>query len=150
MRDAKHDTKKVDSGLYCLVLRLARPARIAVGRLGRKRFPAGYYVYVGSARKGLSKRIARHLRAKKNLQWHIDYLRRRAEIIGVKTYPTGDECALNRRVASLRGAEAVVPRFGSSDCRCRAHLHHFAQMPALPPPARPEILTCLTERRDKQ
>ena len=150
MRDAKHDTKKMDSGLYCLVLRLARPARIAVGRLGRKRFPAGYYVYVGSARKGLSKRIARHLRAKKSLQWHIDYLRRRAEIIGVKTYPVGDECALNRRVASLRGAEAVVPRFGSSDCRCRAHLHHFAQMPALPRRQGRKSSHAHTERHDEQ
>ncbi|RKY27012.1 MAG: hypothetical protein DRP79_03955 [Planctomycetota bacterium] len=126
-----YNTQKPRGGLYCLVLKLARPAKITVGRLGCKFFPAGYYVYVGSARRGLAGRIARHLRLRKKLHWHIDYLRRKASVIDVRTYEPGDECALNRRVASLPGASVVAPGFGSSDCRCRAHLHHFEQIPAM-------------------
>ena len=38
------------------------------------------------------------------------------------------ECERNRRVLALPGAE-VVKGFGASDCRCVAHLAHFAERP---------------------
>jgi len=59
-----------------LILRLPCPATVNVGRLGRVRFPAGWYAYVGSAYGpgGLAARISRHLRPSKPSHWHLDYL----------------------------------------------------------------------------
>ncbi len=36
-------------GTYVLVMRLGRLRRVRVGRLGVQEFPAGLYLYVGSA-----------------------------------------------------------------------------------------------------
>ena len=70
----------MDSGFYQLVVRLGRRRTIVVGRLGRFEFPAGYYVYTGSAKRGLESRIARHLRRRKRMRWHIDYLLQYADV----------------------------------------------------------------------
>jgi len=43
-------------------------------RPGQIPFPAGWYVYTGSARNGLAQRVGRHLRHNKRKHWHIDYL----------------------------------------------------------------------------
>ena len=51
-----------DGGLYLLLLRLARARRLEAGASGPRDFPGGWYAYVGSARRGLGKRIERHLR----------------------------------------------------------------------------------------
>ena len=59
-------------GTYMLVLRLPKRRRLAVGRLGDFEFPAGYYLYAGSAQGGLRGRVLRHLRADKKRHWHID------------------------------------------------------------------------------
>ena len=59
---------------YQLAIRIGRPIRIRVGRLGEFEFPAGRYVYTGSARRGLEARVRRHLSRAKRLHWHIDYL----------------------------------------------------------------------------
>lgn len=61
-------------GRYQLLIGLKQPARIRVGALGVCQFPAGWYVYTGSARGGLAQRISRHLRADRRLHWHVDYL----------------------------------------------------------------------------
>ena len=63
-----------NSGTYQLVIHLEADRIITVGKLGRFHFPAGYYIYSGSAQKNLTHRISRHLRKKKPLRWHIDYL----------------------------------------------------------------------------
>ena len=49
-------------GTYALVLQLERQEEIAIGKLGTFTFPAGYYLYVGSALGpgGLEARLARH------------------------------------------------------------------------------------------
>ena len=122
-----------DRGTYALIIALATPTAIEVGRLGRFAFPAGYYVYVGSAQGGLRARVRRHLRGEKRLRWHIDYLLAHAEVVEV-WYAHGAErveCQWNRAVQRLPRAQAVAPRFGSSDCRCSAHLTHFPAMPSL-------------------
>ncbi len=105
---------------YQLAVLLARPARIAVGRLGEFAFPAGRYIYTGSARRGLDARVRRHLSRAKRLRWHIDYLLAApgASIVDV-TLSGESECALNQRT---RGA-IVVPGFGASDCRCGCGSH---------------------------
>jgi len=114
--------------IYQILLRLDRPARIRIGRLGRFGFPAGFYIYTGSGGRSPGKRIARHLRRRKSLRWHVDYLRRRAAVVGVWR-GTGDECRRSRWTARLPGATIPAPGFGSSDCRCPSHLVHFAALP---------------------
>ncbi|MCX7825934.1 MAG: GIY-YIG nuclease family protein [Verrucomicrobiae bacterium] len=111
-------------GVYQLCLRLPRPARIRIGRLGAFTFPAGVYVYTGSALGGLEQRLARHQRRRKKLHWHIDYLLRHARIIAIADRPTRRrlECAWNAQTLRLPGARVVAAGFGSSDCDCAAHL----------------------------
>ncbi len=104
----------------------AKPVPIPLGALV---FPAGWYLYAGSAERGLSKRIARHKRLRKKMHWHIDYLRRKAEMI--ESFPIRssrrDECLLAGAVGEL--AEEAVDRFGSSDCPCASHLFRFGVDP---------------------
>lgn len=111
-------------GLYQLNLWLAHPVTIQVGRLGRFLFPAGRYIYTGSALNGLERRIARHRRRHKRLFWHIDYLLEYARIQDAVLYPTRErgECALNAHVLARPEARVVVRGFGASDCRCATHL----------------------------
>lgn len=118
-------------GAYHLILRMAKPATLRVGRLGRVAFHAGWYVYTGSAMSGLEPRLARHRRRRKKLHWHIDYLLRRANLVDVVAIPgkTKSECARNLRVLEMPGGKVVAPGFGSSDCRCAAHLIHFGARP---------------------
>jgi Uri superfamily endonuclease len=117
----------LDRGVYQLTITLARPARIRIGRLGVFVFPAGRYVYCGSAQRGLAARIARHRRKLKPLRWHVDYILAHpaARVTAVEVFRGAKEgeCALARR-ARREGGAVVVAGFGSSDCTngCRAHL----------------------------
>jgi sugar fermentation stimulation protein A len=113
-----------EPGAYQLHLCLSKPARVKVGRLGVFLFPAGRYVYTGSALGGLARRLARHQRREKTLHWHIDYLLRHARIERIDTLPTTErlECALNAAVLEQPQARVVVRGFGSGDCRCASHL----------------------------
>jgi Uri superfamily endonuclease len=118
-----------EKGTYILVLHLAQEKEIAIGRLGCFLFPAGFYLYVGSALGpgGLAARLARHRRLDKKMRWHIDYLRACTAWVGAY-YATGQErreCSWARALWSLPGASLPAPRFGASDCRCPAHLVHL-------------------------
>jgi len=126
-------SEKRTPGVYHLVLRLAKRTTLRVGRLGRFAFPAGYYVYTGSAMGGLETRLARHRLRRKKLRWHIDYLLRRAQLVDVVAIPSerSIECERNLRVLRMEGAEVTAPGFGSSDCRCPAHLVWFRSRPRL-------------------
>jgi len=129
---ARRDVRAaIDSGLYQLVVRLRETREIRVGRHGRFSFPAGFYVYTGSARRGLESRIARHVRRRKRMRWHIDYLLRHGRILAVRRYDSDQsECELSRRVGDLPGNKIIVPGFGSSDCECPTHLFYFRRNPA--------------------
>lgn len=126
-----------DSGAYCLVIRLDAESEAEIGHLGRFRLPKGYYVYCGSAMRGLEARIARHQRRTKRLHWHIDYFLAlpKARLIEVHLFPSACrvECQLNQLVQSFRGAGVPISGFGSSDCAsgCPAHLTCFAKNPRL-------------------
>jgi Uri superfamily endonuclease len=87
-------------------------------------FPAGRYVYTGSALNGLERRVARHYRRQKPLHWHIDCLLRHARIESVRRVPTQQrlECALNRELLAQPGVRVIAEGFGASDCSCRTHL----------------------------
>ncbi len=128
-----------DGGVYCLVLWLSRSSRIALPRLAESRFDRGWYVYTGSAKRNLLPRLARHLRRRKPLHWNIDYLRAMASVRQIWVWPwtPGGECRTNRQIA--RRSDATIPSrgFGSSDCRCVAHLVSFSSEPSPPEHAAP-------------
>ncbi len=108
---------------YQLLIEVVCPVRFTIGRLGKFAFPAGRYIYTGSARRNFEARIARHLRPEKTLRWHIDYLlaARNVRVVGVRRY-VEDECAINRATPG----SVPIPGFGASDCRagCGSHLKY--------------------------
>jgi Uri superfamily endonuclease len=116
--------KRENPGTYQLTLRVARAVRVRIGRLGEFSFPAGRYVYTGSARRNLEARIARHLRRDKAMHWHIDWLLSApgVEVVGVRRSRLA-ECVLNR----CAGGRVLVAGFGASDCRmgCGSHLRYL-------------------------
>lgn len=123
-------------GTYVLALWLKAPADISIGRLGVFRFPAGWYLYTGSAfgPGGLRARLARHQRrfaSGKRAHWHVDYLRERAVWGGAWCSSAARrlECTWAAALQRLPGARIVVPGFGASDCRCLSHLVHVLALP---------------------
>jgi len=115
-----------DTGLctYQLHIVVARPRILGIGRLGRFRFPAGHYLYTGSARRNLIARVRRHLSRDKKRRWHIDYLLSAHAVKVVDVTLSHDaECLLNQRASG----EIIVPGFGASDCRahCGSHLRYL-------------------------
>ncbi|MBC7259743.1 MAG: GIY-YIG nuclease family protein [Chloroflexi bacterium] len=123
----------MDRGVYLLVLHLPVARSLDVGALGRIAFPAGWYVYVGSAQGpgGLDARLRRHLAPSKRLHWHVDYLRAAADWAGAwgAPLPREWECEWARRLVLWPGAEIPALGFGASDCRCASHLVHFQARP---------------------
>jgi sugar fermentation stimulation protein A len=120
-------------GTYLLLICLDAAVRLDVGRLGSIAFPAGWYVYVGSALGGLGARLRRHVRRAKRHHWHVDAVRAAGTLTAIAIRPGRDrlECTTAATIAALPGGTRPVPRFGSSDCRCRSHLVHFAAEPRL-------------------
>jgi len=118
-----------DRGAYLVVLKLPESSRIPVGGLGTLVFKAGYYVYVGSAMRGLAARIARHRRRRKRMHWHIDYLRAAADVVDVLPIRASDrqECILADDLGALM--PRTSPGFGCGDCRCESHLFFSRENP---------------------
>ena len=106
---------------YQLEILLTRAAWIRVGALGRFRLAAGRYVYTGSARGCLRRRLHRHLAVDKRRRWHVDHLLASpyAHVVAVRVSPL-PECRWN---AATPGS-IPIPGFGAGDCRagCGAHL----------------------------
>ncbi len=116
------ERKNRDSGCYILILRLEEDSRIMTGGLGNVLFRKGYYLYAGSARIALTKRMERHARKRKNLFWHIDYLREKAsyyKALAIRT-ESDIECALAADLKRI--SDWSVPGFGCSDCSCASHI----------------------------
>lgn len=138
-----------EPGAYALHLRLEYAKTLQVGRLGQVPFPAGDYLYLGSARGpgGLRARLSRHLRLAKRPHWHIDALRAIAQVLGLVYLVSADltplpyECAWSQALAAWPGTHIPAPGFGASDCSsgCPAHLVAFPPG-ALSPSALPETL----------
>jgi Uri superfamily endonuclease len=138
----------MDKGTYALVMSLTNEVAIVVGRLVMKgetcagseiTFPPGYYVYFGSAHGGLSARVSRHLKREKRLHWHIDYLTRFADVVEIWYALEGSnwidrrgklECLWFQVARGMPQGQLHFPGFGSSDCRCTAHLMHFPSLPS--------------------
>ena len=102
---------------------------VNIGKIGRIGFKKGYYLYVGSAKTNLAKRIERHKRRKKRIFWHIDYLRDKTEFYAsipiLSSVPL--ECHIAARLKGI--ADWTIHRFGSSDCSCETHLFGMHEDP---------------------
>ncbi len=108
---------------------MRRPLVVRIGALGKRRFPAGWYVYTGSAKRHLAARVERHLSLEKRLRWHIDHLLAHPDVqVAAVATAARPECAWHQ---ALHG-EVVVPGLGASDCRagCGAHLVKVSRVPA--------------------
>jgi len=127
------DREALDSGSYMLILHLLEDITISVGSLGHVSLSHGFYIYVGSAKKNLTKRMERHLRKRKKFFWHIDYLRDHAE--ACTALPIRSHTSLEHEVAFALSkiADWSVPGFGASDCSCDTHLFAMHDNPAHSP-----------------
>ncbi len=119
-----------DSGVYMVVVKLENDKTIQTGKLEYSEYRSGYYVYAGSAKTNLSKRIKRHRNIKKKtFHWHIDYLTANAN--EVKTFgiytDNFSECDIAKALSDIGGKG--IPNFGSSDCSCPSHLYYFKKDP---------------------
>ena len=150
------DSEAHDSGVYIMVMHLDHELDLEIGSKGMMHFNAGYYMYVGSAKANLTKRIERHKRKRKKMHWHLDYFRGHCEMIAAvpirtsglpleswslthEPYPSmpsmpdpndvdvSVECALADAVGAI--AEWEVPKFGCSDCDCTSHLFGMTENP---------------------
>jgi Uri superfamily endonuclease len=135
--DASLVSQLSTSGVYTLILFVSKETTVTIGRLGKQKFPIGYYSYVGSALgKGanLKHRISRHLRKEKRRFWHIDYLLadQNVSVKAVVAAETNEkmECSLNGYLKKVSDAEVPVKGFGASDCRknCGSHLLYFPEL----------------------
>ena len=133
-----------DRGGYLLVLYNDKTFRKVIGALGEREFKKGYYVYVGSAMKGLENRIKRHLRTRKKLRWHLDYILP-GSMKTEKVYPIRREDRIEAPLAhALQDfCDGYVPGFGSSDTQMDSHLFYFSD----PPFRRREFLDLLLDFR---
>lgn len=121
-------------GTYALVLAAKSPRKLRIGKLGEVEMRRGFYVYVGSAfgPGGLAGRLAHHRRITSHPHWHIDYLRAACDLVEI--WLTADARRLEHQwakaLARATGAAIPVTGFGSSDCKCAAHLFWFARRPS--------------------
>ena len=123
-----------DRGSYLLILKLNRKMNLVFGRKeNRQAFPAGYYVYAGSAMKNLTQRLERHRRLRKNKFWHIDYLREVSEFIAALPVRSSEdlECRLAEWIRAV--ADWDISGFGASDCDCPGHLFGMKEDPLRSP-----------------
>lgn len=127
------EEKVHDRGCYIIILHLKKDTDITIGELGSISFKEGYYLYAGSAKKALTKRIERHQRLRKNLFWHIDYFREKASFYkGLPIRTSEDiECALADGLQNI--ADWSIPGFGCSDCTCKSHLFGMDKDPVKSP-----------------
>lgn len=109
--------------LYSVHLHLEEDLVVTIGKLGTFQFQKGMYIYVGSAKRAIASRLARHKKTEKKLRWHIDYLRPFCEITKIITYEnTIGECGLAEKLRKSLGGTLPIKGFGASDCSCSSHL----------------------------
>ena len=108
-------------GSYILLIHIDRDSNIKIGGLGNIFFSKNFYTYIGSGLNNLDSRLKRHLKKTKKNHWHIDYLLETGKIVDI-FYKKGiirEECKL---ADSFVDKLQIIPKFGSSDCKCKSHL----------------------------
>ncbi len=139
-----------DSGSYIVILHLSRDRRLTIGSLGSVLFRKGYYLYVGSAKKNLTQRTARHRARRKKLFWHVDYLREYADFVAA--LPVRASVDLECDIAKALGEISSwrIPGFGSSDCSCESHLFGTPEDPIHSPVFIKMLLHFRMDRLEKE
>ena len=121
-------------GSYVLILRVRHDVDLPVGRLGVVRFDEGFYAYVGSALGpgGLHARLRHHASRTPRPHWHVDHLRRAADLLEAWVCVSGRrlEHRLARLLPRAVGVRPHLARFGSSDCSCETHLFFSRRKPS--------------------
>ncbi len=116
---------------YILILKLNKNLSIEIGKLGNIYFKRGFYIYIGSSKRNIEKRVERHIKNKKKVHWHIDYLtlNKNFSIKEIYFIDNIKEC----KVAEFFIKENVmyIKNFGSSDCNCKSHLFYFENLKSL-------------------
>ena len=115
-------------GIYTLVVDASVDLVIRTDKMSFS-LPKGLYLYAGSAmgpsNRSLELRIARHLRKRKKLFWHIDYLlKMRGVAVREVVYSQSRkklECRLASQLETQLDGTPIVG-FGCSDCKCVSHL----------------------------
>jgi Uri superfamily endonuclease len=122
-------------GTYTLILTPNTGKPVKIGKHGLLQVRGGFYVYVGSALGpgGLKARIAHHKKISSRPRWHIDYLRTvtQLEEIWYSFDTVRREHQWADILAGAKGVTVPYPGFGSSDCKCKAHLYFFKSKPAV-------------------
>jgi len=117
------------SGIYYIILWNNKDRVIECGSLGNLKFKKGYYIYSGSGKTNIFKRIEHHRKKKNKKHWHMDYIT--AEMKAAADIPIitdkYTECSLAEILAGNQGEP--VKNFGSTDCKCFSHLHYFEDNP---------------------
>ncbi len=112
-------------GAYGFAVRLTRRLELKIGKFDRVNLPKGLYFYGGSAfgPGGLKARLARHIRPKSKLHWHIDHVTSAGKMVAAGAIENGSECKIVEAALTLPGTLIPLPGFGSSDCRnCTSHM----------------------------
>ncbi|MFT4892252.1 MAG: Uri superfamily endonuclease [Candidatus Nanohaloarchaea archaeon] len=113
-------TKDNMKGVYLVFFSLDSRKEIEIGSLGNISFDPGLYIYTGSGRNSVEKRVERHSSSDVNSFWHIDYFSEEAEMIDYFILPekSSYECFMARKLEEFG---EPVDGFGSSDCSCNSH-----------------------------
>ena len=128
MNGTINESINVEHTLYTIYLRLDCDETIRIGKLGEYFFQKGTYIYVGSAKRNIVKRIQRHKEIEKKLHWHFDYLRPFGIITKIITYDERlGECALAEKIRKIEYGTLPIKGFGSSDCKCYSHLIYLKE-----------------------
>ncbi|MGB9729931.1 MAG: GIY-YIG nuclease family protein [Thermoprotei archaeon] len=114
-----------------MILRVRESCKVEVGSLGLIDVVKGYYAYVGSAKRGVLKRLMRHFSRMKKRRWHIDYLTSLEFVDVVVSF-----ILFGRDEKSLAGLFSrkfnFVRGFGCSDDRVNpSHLFYLGEFDSL-------------------
>jgi len=117
-------------GSYVLILKLSKTKYIRIGKLGKIKFLAGKYAYVGKANGKyltIEKRVERYKRLNKEkrgkIRWHIDYFLVDKDVKIIKVLKSKKkECELAK---SYLKSKKAIKGFGCSDCNCYSHFFHL-------------------------
>ncbi len=110
-----------DNRTYILFIKNDRPLSLKVGRGLFCIFPQGEYIYIGSAKKNLNKRILRHFSKDKKFHWHIDYLLAHTNIESVYVGPM-EELKVVKIILDKIKPQIPCSGFGASDSPYPSHL----------------------------
>jgi Uri superfamily endonuclease len=125
----KSSIKSMKSGIYTLIIKLNKQTEIEVGKLGILKFKKGYYAYTGSALgKTGFKRVNRHLKNSKKKKWHIDYLLQCSKVVRVFKLESEEKKRECEIAAEIGNHFEAIKGFGSTDCKCKAHLHYSTSL----------------------